>query len=106
MSVNNVIIAPSILASDLGNLHSEFGSVVAGGADWIHIDVMDGNFVPPITFGDPIVKAAKKLCSLPLDVHLMIADPGAQIEAFKAAGANRLTVHQEACPHLHRVLGA
>jgi ribulose-phosphate 3-epimerase len=106
MSAKQITIAPSILAADFGKLDSEIKELEQSGADWLHVDVMDGTFVPPITFGDNMVAVAKRACSLPLDVHLMIVRPEAQIESFKNAGASRLTVHQEACPHLHRVLGA
>ncbi|MDZ4787207.1 MAG: ribulose-phosphate 3-epimerase [bacterium] len=99
MSKNSkkIIIAPSILSADFGNLEKEIQDIVAAGADWIHIDVMDGSFVPPITFGDNLVKIAKKNCSLPLDVHLMVVDPEKHIEAFKNAGCHSLTIHVEAC---------
>lgn len=100
------IIAPSILAADFGAITKEIQSVEQAGADWLHIDVMDGSFVPPITFGTNMVETAKKVCSLPLDVHLMIQSPELHLEAFKKAGASRLTVHQEASAHLHRVLSA
>jgi ribulose-phosphate 3-epimerase len=98
------IVAPSILAADWKNLEFEIQSVAEAGADWIHLDVMDGQFVPPITFGPKLVEAAKSSCSLPLDVHLMIQNPEAQIEVFAAAGADTITVHLEACPHIHRVI--
>jgi len=101
-----IIVAPSILAADFGKLTSEIQSIQSAGADWLHVDVMDGSFVPPITFGANMVETAKRSCSLPLDVHLMIRSPELHIETFKKAGANRLTVHQETCPHLHRVLGS
>jgi ribulose-phosphate 3-epimerase len=101
-----VIVAPSILAADFGQLTNEIQSVQSAGADWLHIDVMDGSFVPPITFGANMVEIAKRSCTLPLDVHLMIRSPELHIETFKKAGADRLTVHQEVCPHLHRVLGS
>jgi ribulose-phosphate 3-epimerase len=97
-------IAPSILASDFGRLAEEIRGVESGGADWIHIDVMDGRFVPNITFGTLIVRAARRATRLPLDVHLMIEDPDRHVEAFAEAGADLLTVHQEACPHLHRTI--
>jgi len=101
-----ILVAPSLLAANFGALDSEIKDLAQAGADWLHIDVMDGSFVPPITFGDNMVATAKRCSTLPLDVHLMINRPENHIDAFKAAGATRLTVHQEACPHLHRVLGA
>lgn len=98
-------IAPSILSADFGNLSAEIQSITKAGADWIHVDVMDGTFVPPITFGDNVVSIAKKATSIPLDVHLMIVDPEKHLESFAKAGANVITVHQEVCPHLHKTLG-
>jgi len=103
---NNIIVAPSILAADWGRFHEEIQRVATQGADWIHIDVMDGHFVPPITFGPDIVRIAKKATSLPLDVHLMIDTPDSQLEAFAKAGASTITVHFEACPHLQRTIEA
>ncbi|MFQ5537242.1 MAG: ribulose-phosphate 3-epimerase [Gemmatimonadota bacterium] len=97
-------IAPSILSSDFARLGEEIRAVVEAGADWIHVDVMDGRFVPNITVGPPVVRAARAVSELPLDVHLMIADPDRYLEAFVQAGADLLTVHQEACPHLHRTV--
>lgn len=97
-------IAPSLLAADFTRLDREIGMVNASEADWLHLDVMDGRFVPNITFGMLMVEAAKRLCTKPLDVHLMIVEPEKYIEAFREAGAEVITVHQEACPHLHRTL--
>jgi ribulose-phosphate 3-epimerase len=97
-------IAPSILSADFTRLGEEIALCEAGGADWIHIDVMDGHFVPNITLGPVIVAAARRATRLPLDVHLMISAPERYLRAFAEAGADRLTVHVEACPHLHRTL--
>ncbi len=98
------IIAPSILASDFARLGEECRAVEAAGADWLHIDVMDGHFVPNITLGPDIVKALRPHVSIPFDVHLMIAPADPYLEAFAAAGANILSIHPEAGPHLHRSL--
>lgn len=100
-----VRIAPSILSADLGRLSDEIRSVEAGGADWIHVDVMDGRFVPNITLGPIVVKAARAATRLPLDVHLMIVEPERYIEAFAEAGADVISVHVEASMHLQRTLG-
>lgn len=97
-------IAPSILACDFSQLSDEIQAVEAGGADWIHIDVMDGHFVPNITIGPIVTKGARTATDLPLDVHLMIEDPDRYLDAFAAAGSDLLTVHVEACRHLHRTL--
>ena len=98
------MIAPSILSADFARLGEEIAAVQAGGADWIHVDVMDGHFVPNITIGPIITAAARRATDLPLDVHLMIEDPDRYLEAFADAGATYLTVHQEACRHLHRTV--
>jgi ribulose-phosphate 3-epimerase len=99
-----VKIAPSILAADFSQLGSEVIEVEKGGADYIHVDVMDGHFVPNITIGPLIVEAIRPVTKLPLDVHLMIENPDQYIEAFAKAGANYITVHVEACRHLHRTI--
>lgn len=101
---NKYIIAPSILASDMTQLGNEIAAAESAGADWIHVDVMDGHFVPNITMGSFIVEACRRITQLPLDVHLMIEKPEEHLESFARAGASGLTVHVETCPHLHRTL--
>jgi len=98
------IIAPSILASDFSRLGEECRAIEAAGADWLHVDVMDGHFVPNITIGPDVVKALKPHVSIPFDVHLMIAPADPYIEAFRAAGADYISVHPESGPHLNRTL--
>lgn len=100
------LIAPSILSADFGRLGDEIARVAAAGADWIHVDVMDGRFVPNITIGPLVVAAARRATPLPLDVHLMIAEPDRYVKDFADAGADVITVHAEACLHLHRTLQA
>ncbi len=97
-------LAPSILASDFGRLAEEVAAVAEAGADWIHVDVMDGHFVPNLTLGPVVVEAVRAATSLPLDVHLMIEAPERSLESYIAAGADRVGVHVETCPHLHRTL--
>ncbi len=99
-----ILIAPSILSADFARLADEVGAVERAGADLLHVDVMDGHFVPNLTVGPPIVESLKKITKLPLDVHLMITNADAFIPEFAEAGADYLTVHVEACPHLHRTI--
>ena len=100
----SVIIAPSILAADFSNLQKDIQMVNNSEADWFHIDVMDGVFVPNISFGIPVIKSIKKYAKKPLDIHLMIIDPDRYVKAFVDIGADVLTVHYEACDHLHRTI--
>jgi ribulose-phosphate 3-epimerase len=97
-------IAPSILSANFARLGEDIARIESGGADLVHVDVMDGHFVPNITIGPPVVAAVKKVTKLPLDVHLMISEPDRYLEAFVAAGASMITVHAEVLPHLHRTL--
>ena len=99
-----ILIAPSILAANFAALGDAIGMAEAGGADLIHVDVMDGHFVPNLTVGIPVVASLRKVARVPLDVHLMITDPDRYVEAFVAAGAARLSVHVEVLPHLHRTI--
>jgi ribulose-phosphate 3-epimerase len=99
-------IAPSILAADFANLQRDIEMINQSDADWLHVDIMDGMFVPNISFGFPVVKAVAKHAKKPLDVHLMIVDPDRYLQQFKEAGASSITVHIEACPHLHRTIQA
>ena len=97
-------IAPSILSADFGHLARDIAAAEASGADWIHVDVMDGHFVPNITIGPLVCRAVREATDLPVDVHLMIESPESYLDDFVRAGADWITVHQETCPHLHRVL--
>lgn len=100
----SIKIAPSILAADFAALGAEIAQIEAAGADWVHVDVMDGHFVPNLTIGPPVVEAVRRSTSLPLDVHLMIEEPERSIDAYARAGADTIGVHVETCPHLHRTL--
>lgn len=102
MTSRNPIVAPSILASDFANLQREITMINESAADWIHVDIMDGVFVPNLSMGLPVVEAVNRHARKPLDVHLMIVQPERYVEAFKNAGAQIISVHVEACPHLHR----
>ncbi len=99
-----MLLAPSVLSCDFSRLGEEFAMLNDSAADWVHVDVMDGVFVPNMTFGMPLVEAMQRLSQKPLDVHLMIVQPEKYVEAFRKAGADTITVHYEACVHLHRVL--
>lgn len=102
--MNNVIVAPSVLAADFANLQRDIELINNSEAQWAHIDIMDGVFVPNISFGMPVVEAIQKYCKKVMDVHLMIVQPERYLERFKELGANVISVHIEACPHLHRVI--
>ena len=102
--MSNIKIAPSFLTADLSRIAEEVRAVEEAGADYLHLDVMDGHFVPPITFGPLVVEAFRKVSRLPLDVHLMIEEPERHIEAFAEAGGDIINIHVEATPHAHRVL--
>jgi ribulose-phosphate 3-epimerase len=104
MATLPIRIAPSILSADFGRLAEEIRAVEAAGADWIHVDVMDGRFVPNITIGPLVVEAVRRVTKLPLDVHLMIVEPERYLADFARAGADLLCVHAEVCPHLHRTI--
>jgi len=99
-----LILAPSVLSADFARLAEHIQTVESAGADWLHLDVMDGLFVPNLSFGQPVVRAIRAVTTLPLDVHLMIQDPGRYLDSFAQAGADILTIHLEACVHLHRNL--
>ncbi len=104
--MSRILLAPSILSADFARLGDAVAAAERGGADLIHVDVMDGHFVPNITIGPPVVKSLKKVATVPLDVHLMITDPDRYIGAFAEAGASMISVHVEVLPHLHRTIHA
>ena len=103
-SSSDILLAPSVLAADFGRLAEEIAAVVEGGADWIHVDVMDGHFVPNLTFGAEMIRTARRATELPIDVHLMVEGPERYFDEYVDAGASNLTLHIEVAPHAHRQL--